>query len=359
MSNSTSKKVLAAMSGGVDSSVTALLLKEAGYDVIGVTMKLYDNELVDPGSYTCCTADDAEDARRVANGLGFNHYVFNLSGDFEEKVICRFVSAYENGATPNPCIDCNRYIKFEKLYKRGFEIGCDYIATGHYAQIEKTPGGRYLLKKGVDSTKDQSYVLWSLTQDQLAHTLFPLGGLTKTETREIAEAHGFANAHKHDSQDICFVPDGDYTSFIRRYTGKDYPEGDFVDLCGNVLGTHRGIIRYTIGQRKGLGLALPHPMYVVKKDLENNRVILGENSDLFTRELIAEDMNWIAFDAPQSAFRCNGRVRYSSREASCEVFPLSGTKVHVVFDEPQRAITAGQSLVLYDGDIVVGGGTIL
>ena len=352
------KRALVAMSGGVDSSVSAFLMKEAGFDCTGVTMRLFDNE--DAGmerEKSCCSLDDVEDARAVANRLGMPYYVFNFKADFKKCVIDRFINAYECGATPNPCIDCNRFLKFEKLYRRALEIECDYIVTGHYARIEKC-GDRYLLKKAKDHTKDQSYVLYSLTQEQLAHTKFPLGEYEKSEVREIAERNGFVNARKHDSQDICFVPDGDYAKIIELHTKKSYPVGKFVDKSGNVLGEHNGIIRYTIGQRKGLGLALPEPLYVCEKRMDTNEVVLGRNEDLFSREFDVSDINWIAFDAPPEKFRASAKIRYRQKEQPAEIIKNGENKVHVVFDEPQRAITSGQAAVFYDGDTVVGGGTI-
>lgn len=353
------KKALIAMSGGVDSSVAALLIKEQGLDATGVTMKLYDNEDIGLKSNTCCSDDDIADARAVCARLSIPYYVFNFRDDFNEEVINRFITAYENGSTPNPCIDCNRYIKFERLMRRMSELGMDYVVTGHYARIEQDEdSGRYLLKKAVDDSKDQSYVLYSLTQEQLSHTLFPLGALSKTEVREIAEKNGFINAKKHDSQDICFVPDGKYAEFIEGYTGKRYPNGAFVDRDGNTLGEHKGIIRYTIGQRKGLGLALPAPMYVLEKDLEKNNVILGSNDDLFSRELFADNVNLISVKEINSPIKVSAKVRYNQKEQPATAEMRDG-KLHVVFDEPQRAICKGQAVVLYDGDTVVGGGTIL
>ena len=353
------KKAIIAMSGGVDSSVAAFVMKEKGYHIIGVTMKLYDNDDIGIDTEkTCCSLSDIEDARSVCYKLGAMYYVFNFKADFKEKIIDDFISTYEKGGTPNPCIRCNRYLKFEKLMQRMRELDYDYVVTGHYARIEKQ-GDRYILKKAVDLTKDQSYVLYNLTQEQLAHIQFPLGEMNKTEARRIAEENGFINANKKDSQDICFVPKGDYASFIEEYTGKTYPQGDFVDEKGNVLGTHKGIIRYTIGQRKGLGLAMPCPMYVKEKNLEENKVVLCLNEDLFSKELYADDFNWLSIPQPTDKVRCKARIRYNQKEQPAFAKVMDNGRVKVIFDEPQRAICKGQAVVLYDGDIVLGGGTIL
>ena len=351
-------KILAAMSGGVDSSVAALLLKNEGNELIGATMKLYDNETAGRDTKTCCSLDDTEDARSVARRLGFPYYVFNYQDAFRCEVINRFVSAYEKGLTPNPCIDCNRYMKFGKLYERAAVLGCDAVATGHYARIV-SEDGRRLLKKGLDQSKDQSYVLACLTQDQLAHTRLPLGELTKEEVRRLAEEHGFINAAKPDSQDICFVPDGDYAGFISRFTGNDSLPGDFVLEDGTVVGRHKGITHYTIGQRRGLGIAWSHSLFVKKIDVDTNRVILSDNDGLFSRELFAGGMNWIRWDDPPKEFRCSARIRYRHTEQPASVFVQEDGSVRVLFDEPQRAVTPGQTLVLYEGDTVLGGGTIV
>lgn len=350
------KKALIAMSGGVDSGVAAYFMKNSGYECIGVTMKLYDNEDIGVArENTCCSLDDIEDARSVASRLGIAHYVFNFKDEFEKKVIDKFIRTYELGATPNPCIDCNKNLKFDKLMQRMKELGFDYVVTGHYADIEEKDGWFYL-KKGKDLSKDQSYVLYSLTQEQLAHTLFPLGRFTKEEIREIAEKNGFINARKKDSQDICFVPDGDYAKFIKEYAGKEYPSGDFVDKNGNVLGKHRGVIHYTIGQRKGLGLAMGRPVFVCAKDLEKNTIVIGTNDDLMKTELTAVDVNWIIPEVKEK-IRCMAKTRYNMTEKPCTVYP-QGENIRVVFDEPVRAVTPGQAVVLYDGEYVLGGATI-
>lgn len=352
------KKALIAMSGGVDSSVAALLMKNEGYDLIGCTMKLYENEDIGiPKGHTCCSLDDVEDARAVANRLGIPYYVFNFTDCFKEKIIDKFVATYEKGMTPNPCIDCNRYMKFDKLYERAKVLGCDYIVTGHYARIRKTEAG-YQLLKAIDDTKDQSYVLYQMTQDELADTKFPLGELTKTEARKLAEENRFINANKPDSQDICFVPDGDYVAALKRFSGKDYADGDFVDKEGNVLGKHRGIVAYTIGQRKGLGIAADRPLYVCGIDVEKNQVVLGDNEDLFSKSVDVCEVNWISGDAPTEPIRCNVKLRYRMKEQPATIYPGENNTVHIEFDEPQRAKTAGQAAVFYDGEVVLGGGII-
>ena len=353
-------KALIGMSGGVDSSVAAFLTQRAGYDCIGATMRLYDNEtLGGENTNTCCTLDDVEDARSVARRLGIPHYVFNFKEDFEAQVIRKFVQCYECGATPNPCIDCNRCLKFDRLLRRAQELGCEYVVSGHYAQIRQDPGtGRYLLYKAKDQAKDQTYFLACLDQHQLAHILFPLGGLTKTEVRQIAEENGFVNARKHDSQDICFVPDGDYVAFMERYTGKTYAPGDFLDTAGNVVGRHRGAVCYTIGQRKGLGIALGAPVYVCGKDMEQNTVTVGPNEALYSAALRATDWNWYPFPALTEPTAVTIKTRHSQHEQSGWVYPEENGFARVEFDTPQRAVTPGQAVVLYRGDLVIGGGTI-
>ena len=351
-------KALISMSGGVDSSLAAKLMKDKGFDCIGCTMKLYHNE--DAGiesSRTCCSLDDVEDARSVAYKLGMPFYVFNFTDAFRDTVIRKFIESYENGITPNPCIDCNRYMKFDKLYERAKTLGCDYIVTGHYARIEEQ-AGKFVLKKALDETKDQSYVLYSMTQDQLVHTMFPIGSMQKTEVRAIAKESGFVNADKPDSQDICFVPNGDYASVIELQTGKESAEGNFVDKQGNNLGRHKGVIHYTIGQRKGLGVSSTEPLYVCNICPKDGNVVLGSNDDLFSREADVSDFNWISGEVPGSEFRCKAKIRYRQPEQWVTVIPTGADTVHIVFDEPQRAITPGQAAVFYDGDTVLGGGTI-
>ena len=354
------KKVLVAMSGGVDSSVAAYLLQQQGYACIGVTMRLYENETAGiPRGHTCCSLDDVEDARAVAYDLGMPYYVLNFTEEFDEKVIRKFVQVYQNGGTPNPCIDCNRYLKFDHLLNRARELGCDYIATGHYVQRWQDENGRWGLRKNDDPGKDQSYVLYSLTQDQLAHTLFPLGGMHKDAVRAIAEEQGLCNARKHDSQDICFVPDGDYARFMEDFTGKHYPAGDFLDENGKKVGTHNGAVRYTIGQRKGLGLAMGAPVYVCAKDMQANTVTVGPEENLFDRIVYADEVNWIAIPELTAPLRVTARTRYHQTEQAATVYPAGEGQFRLEFDQPQRAPTPGQAVVLYQGDVVLGGGTIV
>ena len=352
------KKVLVAMSGGVDSSAAAVLLRQQGYSCDGAMLRLYNGEV----EGTCCSADDAADARSVAYGLGMKFYVFNETERFARDVMDRFVAEYCAGRTPNPCIDCNRCLKFGALLERALLLGYDYLATGHYARVKlDEASGKYRLLRGRDRSKDQSYVLYSMTQEQLSHTIYPLGEFeSKDEVRALAEKLGLMNAHKHDSQDICFVPDGDYAEFIRMRTGKTYPHGAFLDTDGNVIGEHSGIIRYTIGQRKGLGVGFGERMYVCSKDMQNNTVTLSREDGLYSSRLTAGDFNWILWEnAPSEPVEVSARTRYNGREAEATVWADPDGTVHVEFRKPQRAVTAGQAVVLYLGDIVVGGGTIL
>lgn len=348
-------KALIAMSGGVDSSVAALIMKNRGYECVGCTMKLH-GDAEDDFESTCCSSKDIEDARNVAGSLGMDYYVLNFKDDFQEKVINKFVNCYLCGMTPNPCIECNENMKFNKLHDKARELGYEYVVTGHYARIEEVDG-RYILKEAVDSSKDQSYVLYRMTQEQLKETIFPLGEMSKEEARHMAEENGFINADKKDSQDICFVPDGDYASVIEANIGHSVKPGDFVDKDGNVLGKHKGIIHYTVGQRKGLGIAAAAPLYVLSIDSENNKVVLGSNEDLFSRELEAENVNWISGEIPDKPFKAFVRVRYHGKKEPCIVTP-SSDGFSVLFDEPVRAITPGQSAVIYSNDQVLGGGII-
>lgn len=342
------KQALIAMSGGVDSSVAAYLMLEQGFDCVGGTMRLFAK---DP------SIDDTTDARNVASRLGMDFHVFDCAAEFREKVMDQFVRCYEQGGTPNPCVDCNRHLKFDRLLHEALSLGCEYVVTGHYARI-LFQNGRFLLYKAADIAKDQSYFLYSLNQYQLSHTLFPLGSLNKAEVREIAEAQGFLNARKRDSQDICFVPEGDYVAFLERHTGKQYPCGDFLDQNGKIVGKHRGAVAYTLGQRKGLGLAMGEPVYVCGKDMAHNTVTVGPNEALFSQALRANDWNWIAFPALTEPLRVMAKARSRMTEQPATVYPEENGFARVVFDEPQRAITVGQAVVLYDGDLVIGGGTI-
>lgn len=351
-------KILIAMSGGVDSAVSALILSK-GNEVLGVTMKLHEEtDATLYGENSCCSDRDIADARSVCEKLGIPHEVHNFGAKFRECVIGDFINSYKNGITPNPCVVCNREIKFKELMRLALDRGFDAVATGHYAKVERRDDGRYLLKKAADLSKDQSYVLYTLTQEQLSHTVFPLGEITKAEAREVAERAGLSNARKHDSQDICFIPDGDYVKFIEKVTEEHFPSGAFVDKGGNILGRHEGIIRYTIGQRKGLGLALGEPMYVCAKSISENTVTLAKNEELFSRELTASRINLISCDSVPSPIKVKAKIRYNQVEQPAVAVQIAPDRLKVVFDEPQRAITAGQSVVLYDGDTVVGGGII-
>jgi tRNA-specific 2-thiouridylase len=353
-----------AMSGGVDSSVAAALLVEQGQEVIGVTMNTWTDDIPEEIQMNqhsgCCSLAAVEDARAIANKLGIPYYVLNFQGHFASTVIDYFVEEYTKGRTPNPCIACNRYVKFSELLTRARQLECDYVATGHYAVIgqdEQFPG-RYLLGKSDDARKDQTYVLHNLTQDALAHTLFPVGGMEKPKVRELARQLGLIVADKPDSQEICFVYDDDYGRFLTERVPEAIKPGPMLNTRGEVIGEHRGLPLYTVGQRKGLGLTTPRPMYVVALDPERNAVIVGEDTETYSPALIASDMNWIAVPGLTEPVRCTAKIRRMAPEAPCTVYPEANGAIRVVFDEPQRAITPGQSVVLYQGQWVLGGGAI-
>ena len=349
-------KVLVAMSGGVDSSVTALLLQRAGYECVGATMRLYDSIRINCNKPTCCSVDDVEDARKVADKLGMPFTVLDYRDEFESQVIDRFVDEYAHGRTPNPCILCNRHLKFDHLWHAAERMGCDFMATGHYAQVDRDGEGVYHLRCGLDPKKDQSYVLYTLSQRHLSHLLLPLGGLQKTEVRRIAEENGLVNARKRESQDICFVPDGDYAGFLE-FRGVTAKPGAFLDGDGAVVGEHRGIFHYTIGQRKGLGLAMGAPVYVTHIDAQENTVTVGPREALAVREFSVDDMVWTADAVPADAVEAEVRTHYHARRVPVRIYAQGdGARVEAVGE--LGAIAPGQAAVFYQGDEVIGGGTI-
>ena len=341
-------KVLVGMSGGVDSAAAALLLQQAGLEAVGCTLRLY-----------CCGEDSAADARRVAEHLGMAFYPRAFETLFRELVMDHFVDGYRAGRTPNPCIQCNRHVKFEALLHTADELGIHYIATGHYARVvydEET--GRWQLLRGADTRKDQSYVLYPLTQRQLSRLLLPLGGYDKASVRAIAQERGLINANRKDSQDICFIPDGDYTAFLQQYGGVELRPGEFVDTAGKILGRHRGLECYTTGQRRGLGVSADRPLYVLGKNADSNTVVLGDERELYSTQVWAEDFNWVSLAPISLPMEVTAKTRYSQNEAAATLYPEEEGRVRVVFREAQRAVTAGQALVVYRGEAVVGGGTI-
>lgn len=352
------KSVVTAISGGVDSSVAALLLKEQGFKTAGITLKLFDQKKYYPNLDTSDLSDDISDAKSVAVKLNIHHHVFDLLEDFEKSVIEYFVNTYLSGATPNPCIVCNKTIKFHKLFEKAFSLAFDMVATGHYCRLEKDEqSGRFLLRKAVDHSKDQSYVLYSLSQEQLCRTLFPLGNYTKAQIRSLAEQNGLITAHKSDSQDICFIKDGNYRKFLESYTGKVFPKGDFILKDNTVVGTHNGLPFYTPGQRKGLGVSYYEPLYVVSKDIQNNKILLGKEKDLYSSRVIVKDVNFVSIDKPCSSIRVTAKLRYKQQESPAILHPMQDYCI-LEFDTPQRAVTSGQSAVFYDGEYVIGGGII-
>lgn len=346
------KKVAVAMSGGVDSSLCAALLQEQGYEVLGITMQLSDDSREVAGVSTA-----AKDAKRVADFLGIEHVVADFRTLFSERVVDYFLTEYLTARTPNPCVVCNRFLKFGELFAFAREKGADFLATGHYARIEQEADGAVALKKGKDVKKDQSYVLYRLPREILPHILFPLGNYRKEETRTIAKRRGLPVADKAESQEICFVPEDDYKVYLSQHRPHSFHAGDIVNMQGEVLGQHRGLPFYTIGQRKGLGIAAEQPLYVIALDRENNRVIVGENEAVYASSLLAKDVNWL-IDAPVGELSVRAKIRYGNREAEAHVLPMSDGRVRVAFPEPQRAVTPGQSVVFYAGDRLLGGAVI-